>query len=420
MISDTRAIEEFFRRRYGREALYLPSGRAALYLAFSEWLRPGDRVLMSPVTDDVVFFVVLAAGLVPVLGPIDPHTGNLDPTAIDDSTWPRLRAVLTTNLYGIPDRMDLLEDRCRRHNLVLLEDAAHALDSHWEGRRIGQFGAAAAFSLHKHLGVVGGVLTFSDPARREALERQMLQETRHRPLHLAIAHRARSFLSSAAQTRPGSWLAKLRDRLVSRSPERSGHRMPYDESDVRRRQQEGGGLDRFDRWARVDNPMYRTWPLRHTRRATLRRLAAWEQERGRRIAGAARLVDSGLLDSAVSLPSDTALFRVPLFVRQREDVRAYFAERGMMLDYIYDPPLDIYAPGLTERLPAAAQTAHWSRDVLPVDPLLADRFLALLAESQKAGQGATQASASQRTLDPIEPTQHRATPAGAEDRHLVV
>src|SRR5207248_6047829 len=72
MTAEARAIEDFFRRRYGREALYLPSGRVALYLAFREWLRPGDRVLMSPINDDVVFFVVLAAGLVPVLGPVDP------------------------------------------------------------------------------------------------------------------------------------------------------------------------------------------------------------------------------------------------------------------------------------------------------------------------------------------------------------
>ena len=50
-----RGIEEFFRQRYGREAIYLPSGRLALYLAFREWLRPSDRILMSPVNDDVVF-----------------------------------------------------------------------------------------------------------------------------------------------------------------------------------------------------------------------------------------------------------------------------------------------------------------------------------------------------------------------------
>jgi dTDP-4-amino-4,6-dideoxygalactose transaminase len=268
MTDEVRAIEDFFRRRYGREALYVPSGRAALYLAFREWLRPGDRVLMSPLNDDVVFFVVLAAGLIPILGPVDPRTGNLDPAAIEDSTWTRLRAVLTTNLYGIPDRMDLLEERCRRHDLVLLEDGAHAIDSRCDGRRIGQFGVAAAYSLSKHLGGVGGVLTFSEAGRRESLARQAAEWTRHRPFSTAIAHRARSLLRNVgASTQPGKWLVRLRNRLVPRPEERSGYRMPYETPAVRQAQKEGGGLDRFDRWVRVDNHMYRTWPLRSSRQA---------------------------------------------------------------------------------------------------------------------------------------------------------
>jgi hypothetical protein len=382
MTEEVRVIEDFFRRRYGREALYLPSGRVALYLAFREWLRPGDRVLMSPVNDDVVFFVVLAAGLVPVLGPVDPRTGNLDPTAIEDSTWVGLRAVLTTNLYGIPDRMDLLVERCRRHGLVLLEDAAHALDSHCNGRRIGEFGAAAAYSLSKHLGVVGGVLTFSEPGRREALERQVAEEIRHRPLPLAIAHRTRSLLRTvAASTRPGRWAMSVRNRLAPRPQERPGYRMPYETTAVRQAQEEGGGLDRFDRWVRVDNHMYRTWPLRSVLRATLRRLETFEENRRLRLVGARRLLEAGLTPADLQIPPDTALFRVPLFVREREQVRARFAERGLTLDYIYDPPLDVYAPALTERLASRCSAAHWTRDVLPVDPLLADRFLAVLEES---------------------------------------
>jgi hypothetical protein len=391
---EVRAIEDFFRHRYGREALYLPSGRAALYLAFREWLRPGDRVLMSPVNDDVVFFVVLAAGLVPVLGPVDPRTGNLDPTAIEDSAWTTLRAVLTTNLYGIPDRMDVLEQRCRQHGLVLLEDAAHAIDSHCNGRRIGQFGAAAAYSLSKHLGAIGGVLTFSEPGRREALERQAAEEIRLRPLHLAIAHQARSFLRTVgASTRPGRWLVSLRNRLAPRPRERSGYRMPYETTAVRRAQQEEGGLDRFDRWVRVDNHGYRTWPMRSIRRAALRGLEAFQENRRLRLAGGRKLFESGLTPAGLPMPADTALFRVPLVVREREKVRAHFAERGLVLDYIYDPPLDVYAPGLTEPLASGGSTAHWSRDVLPVDPLLADRFLALLGESPGLCQPSMEAMA---------------------------
>lgn len=383
MSADVRAIEEFFRRRYGRPALYVPSGRMALYLAFREWLRPGDRILMSPVNDDVVFFTVLAAGLVPIIGPIDPSTGNLDPAALDEAAWPRLHAVLTTNLYGIPDRMDLLEQQCQRHDLVLVEDAAHALDSRYGERRIGQFGTVAAYSLSKHIGELGGggVLTFAEAGRHDAVARRAALAIRHRPLPVAAAERVRTLLATVgASTRPRKWLARLRDRLFPR-PQRSGHRMRYDTTVVRQAQQEGGGLDRFDQWVRVDNHTYRTWPPRALVRRALQRLEAFEEHRQRRLAGARKLEASGLIPLGLALPPETALFRVPLFVKERDKVRDYFAARGVALDYIYDPPLDVYAPGLTERLESPAAAALWSRNVLPVDPLVADRFLAVLGEA---------------------------------------
>ena len=337
---------------------------------------------MSPVNDDVVFFTVLAAGLVPVLGPVDPRTGNVDPAAIEDATWTGLRAVLTTNLYGIPDRMDLLGERCQRHSLLLVEDAAHALDTRFDGRRIGEFGRVAAYSLSKHVGGVGGILTFTEAGRRASLALRAAEQARHRPLPVAITHRARALLSTVgASTRARKWLARLRDRLVSRPPERSRYRIPYEAPEVLQAQAEGGGLGRFDRWVRVDNHMYRTWPLRSTLRATLRRLQAFEDNRRLRLAGARKLLELGLTPPGLPVPADTALFRVPLFVRERDKVLAHFADRGLMPDYIYDPPLDAYAPGFAERLPSRPGAAAWSRDVLPVDPLLADRFVTLLGSS---------------------------------------
>ncbi|MFN2565154.1 MAG: DegT/DnrJ/EryC1/StrS family aminotransferase [Gemmatimonadaceae bacterium] len=382
MSKEVRAIEELFRRRYGRHALYLPSGRLALYLAFREWLRPGDRVLMSPVNDDVVFFTVLAAGLVPVLGPIDPSTGNLDPAAIDDSDWTKVRAVLTTNLYGVPDRMDLLEERCLRHDLVLLEDAAHAIDSRLRERRIGEFGTAAAYSFSKHLGVFGGALTFVDAGRRDSLARRAAEVTRRRPLPVAIAHRARSLLSTVgASTRLRRWLARRRDRFVSRPRERSGYRIVYDAGAVQQAQRDGGGLDRFERWVRVDNYMYRTWPLRSAVRDTLRCLESFEESRRARLAGARKLLELGLTPLGLAVSPDTALLRVPLLIRDRDKARAHLAAHGLKTYYIYDPPLDLYAPGFVEPLASPSVAAAWSRDVLPVDPLVADRFLALLEES---------------------------------------
>ncbi|MFE5515448.1 hypothetical protein ACFQ9J_33505 [Streptomyces sp. NPDC056529] len=60
----------------GRECLCPPSCRLGLHLALRHWCAPGGRVLMSPVNDDVILFVVLAAGLRPVQAPLDPRDGR--------------------------------------------------------------------------------------------------------------------------------------------------------------------------------------------------------------------------------------------------------------------------------------------------------------------------------------------------------
>jgi len=376
-------IEEFFRRRYGREAIYVPSGRVALYLAFREWLRPGDRILLSPVNDDVVFFTVLAAGLIPVVGPLDPATGNLDPSQVDDRDWSRLKAVMTTNLYGIPDRMDLLGDRCRRHGLLLLEDACQALDSRFGDARIGAISSVSAFSLTKHIHGVGGILCFSDAARRPGLVQRAEAEVHRRSIGRKAKDRARMFARETAdRTSTRRALSALRHRFHPARREREGHRMPYDLTQVLRARDDGAGLDHFDRWVRVDNPNYRIAPLSREISRTLTQLRRFEENRRRRLEGARRLVSLGFTPRSLTGAGETALFRVPLFVRQREQTREHFARRGLRLDYIYDPPLDFYAaPALAERIPSPDAARLWSRDVLPVDPLLADEFLSILKKS---------------------------------------
>lgn len=131
----------------------------------------------------------------------------------------------------------------------------------------------------------------------------------------------------------------------------------------------------------MDNPAYRTWPLRVSTRTALHQLETFEENRQLRIAGARKLLELGFTPPSVQVPRETALLRVPLFVQEREKVIAHLARRGLPTEYIYDPPLDLYAPDLTESLPSPPSARIWSRDVLPVNPLLADRFLSLLRES---------------------------------------
>lgn len=381
MSGEAREVEGFFRRRYGREALYVPSGRLALYLAFREWLQPGDPILLSPIDDDVVFFTVLAAGLTPVVGPVDPRTGNLDPASVPESVWDGLKAVLTTNLYGIPDRMELLAARCRRHCLVMVEDACQALDSSCGDRRIGQFGAVAAFSLSKHVGGAGGVLVFPDGERRRTLARCIQEEVRQARWSRVVRALARPLRTGlrAAAPRLGQALDGARRRLKPPALTREGHRMPYQVAEVLEAAKRGGGLDRFDRWVGVDDPEYRTATPRAALRETVGRLRAFEDDRRLRLEGAAKLGGLGLTPPGLALPSGGALFRVPLFVQDRERVRADFARLGLELDYIYDPPLDLYArPELGAlTVPSPPEARLWSLNVLPVDPRLADRFIAL-------------------------------------------
>jgi hypothetical protein len=376
------AIEEFFRQRYGREALYLPSARLGLYLAFREWLSPGDRLLMSPLTDDVVFFTVLAAGLRPVIGPVDPRTGNLDPAAIGDATWSSLSAVLTTNLYGIPDRMDLIEERCRRHGLVLLGDAAHGFDSQFGGRKIGTFGTASVFSLGKHLEIPGGVLSFRESSRREHLARRAEEELR-KPRSLSVlAYRWITFLKVfTGRRRAPRSVARVLNATVLHPGRGHAHRMPYTEEAVRAAQDAGGGLDPFDDWVGMDHPAYRSLPFPRVLQASLERLEAFEDNRRRRLEGAERLFKLGYTPSRIEVPRDTALLRVPLFVENRERAIDYLVRRGLTADYIYDPPLDQYAPRLSEAVPSPSAARIWSRDVLPVNPLQANRFVAILREA---------------------------------------
>ena len=378
-----RAIEQFFRERYGKEAIFLPSGRLGLYLAYREWLRPGQQLLMSPVNDDVVFFTVLAAGLIPVMGPLDPRTGNLDPDSVDEATWRSVGAVMTTNLYGIPDRMEKLVEICRRREILLIEDAWQALDSRLGTKRIGEFAPVAVFSLSKHIEGVGGVLAFCDAERRASLLSRLQAETLHRSISTSLQDAVKPLLRSLAETTGTlDGLRRKKRHLFLPKRERPAHRMEYVLQQVLEAKAAAGlGLERFDRWIGIDNANYRTLPSARTIAATLRLLEDFEENRQRRMEGTRRLLALGLTPPGLPLPKDSALFRIPLFVSNREEVVRRFAERHVMLDYIYDPPLDVYAsPQLAKSVRSAVDAQRWSRDVLPVDPLHANRFLDLLNE----------------------------------------
>ena len=145
------------------------SGTTALAVILeTAGIGPGARVITTPFSFGATANTILHRGAHPVFADIDPRTYNLDPAAVEDvlRRTPGAAALLVVHLYGLPCAMDALGRIAREHGLVLLEDAAQAHGAAWAGRRVGTFGAAAAFSFYPSKNLTtgeGGMIVTDDP-----------------------------------------------------------------------------------------------------------------------------------------------------------------------------------------------------------------------------------------------------------------
>ena len=372
--------------RLGRPCLIFPSGRLALYVGLRASVRPGTRILMSPINDDVVFFVVLAAGLRPVMAPVSREDGNIDLGLVPDSVWPSLGGVLTTNLYGLPDRVQELRSRCDRLGIPLIEDAAHGIETDVDGRLLGTFGDVAAFSLSKHLGAhEGGLLAFGDEADRPSLER--LRDAAIVPTRLRerlVGAGTRTVERLVIQLHLVWPVRRLRRTL--RLVERSGSRMPLRADDLRHAVGVAPDLEAFHSWVRVDRHHYRLRPSGHLLKKALRRLRDLDADRSRRIEQVGRLRTLPIAAPAVRTGEPQPLFRVPLLVDDRAAMIGKLERHVLGTGYIYDPPLDDYAgPEFAEPSSAPEAARWWASHVCPVDPLEADAVLRVLQPRRDDG-----------------------------------
>ncbi len=385
-----RTIEQFVAERVQRECILMPSGRIAVYCALRTFLSRGDALLMSPNNDDVILFIVLAAGLRPVAAPISPLDGNIDVDAVTHDTWRQVKGVLTTNLYGLPDRVEALRDKCAEHGIPLIEDAAHAIQTEVNGRPIGTFGTAAAFSLSKHVDAYqGGILAVADAGARAGLIRMRDQ--------LVIARSARRRFADAAKPPIRALLETVgvlgalrrrRESATQANPDRTtGHRMELRATELAAAVATGPGLDPFESWTRVDKHAYRVNFSDRDLNFILERLRGMPADRERRIAMVERirkelawLIAPGARDGPA-----VPLFRIPLLVADRESIRIELARQRVWLHYIYDPPLDDYAgPEYVTPSTAPLGARWWARHTLPINPLTADQAIATLRGAARA------------------------------------
>ncbi len=145
----------------------MANGTDALIVALRALgLQPGDEVIVPAFTFFATAEAVALLGGKPVLADVDPQTLNLDPADAAARVTPRTKGILGVHLYGRPFDVDAILAICQQHNLWLLEDAAQAQGALWKGKRVGGFGALAAWSFYptKNLGCFGdgGAVTGND------------------------------------------------------------------------------------------------------------------------------------------------------------------------------------------------------------------------------------------------------------------
>ncbi len=135
----------------------LTSCTAALHLALlAHDIGPGDEVITTPMTFVATANAILHTGARPVFVDVEPETGNLDARRVEAAITPRTRAILPVHLYGQMCDMRALREIANRHSLVVVEDAAHALEAERDGVRPGQLAEAACFSFYATKSITSG------------------------------------------------------------------------------------------------------------------------------------------------------------------------------------------------------------------------------------------------------------------------
>jgi dTDP-4-amino-4,6-dideoxygalactose transaminase len=139
------------------KALLTQSCTAALEMtALLANLGPGDEVVMPSFTFVSTANAFVLRGAVPVFVDIRHDTLNLDESLIEAAITPRTRAIVPVHYAGVACEIDPMLAIARRHDLLVIEDAAHALGSTYKGRPLGQMGEMAAISFHETKNVTAG------------------------------------------------------------------------------------------------------------------------------------------------------------------------------------------------------------------------------------------------------------------------
>ena len=160
----TKRFEEDFKEYIGcKHAIGLNSCTAGLHLSLAALnIGEGDEVITSPMTFPATANVIIHQKATPVFVDVKMDTLNIDVSKIEEKITPKTKAIMPVHFAGHPCDMDRIMNIAKRHKLSVIEDAAHAIESEYNGKKIGNIGDFTSFSFYATKNITtgeGGMLT---------------------------------------------------------------------------------------------------------------------------------------------------------------------------------------------------------------------------------------------------------------------
>jgi dTDP-4-amino-4,6-dideoxygalactose transaminase len=160
--------EDFKAYKGASHAAAVYSCTAALHLAMlASGMGEGDEVITTPMTFCASVNAIIHTGATPVLADVDPCTMNIDPARVAEKITPRTKAIMPVHFAGRACDMDALMALAKQHNLMVIEDCAHAIETEYHGKKVGLFGEFGCFSFYVTKNVItgeGGMVLTKDEA----------------------------------------------------------------------------------------------------------------------------------------------------------------------------------------------------------------------------------------------------------------
>jgi perosamine synthetase len=157
---------EFARYVGAKYAIAVNSGTSAISVALAAvQIGTGDEVILPPYTFVASANGILQQNAIPIFTDVDPYTFNMDPKKLEAKISDKTRAIMPVHMLGQPCDMDPILEIARRHDLIVVEDAAQAAGAEYKGKKAGSIGDVGCFSfyLNKNMTTAeGGMIVTND------------------------------------------------------------------------------------------------------------------------------------------------------------------------------------------------------------------------------------------------------------------